>query len=333
MKVELRLATLAVLLALIVVLLGAWTRLNDAGLGCPDWPGCYGTWVLPADHAALTLAHPDAVIDLRKGWIEMIHRYAAGTLGLLILVLAVMAYRQRQREAYPVQLSYALLILVLAQGLFGMWTVTLKLLPIIVTLHLLGGLTTLMLLVLLRQRLKRLAQSEGFTCSHPWIRLMLLALFLQLALGGWTSTNYAGWACSDWLYCHRDQPVAYDFATGLNPVMSIGPNYEGGLLPADARAAIQVTHRLGAGLLILVSLLASRRLWQNPSLRKTLCGYWCVLLGQAGLGVANVIWLLPLGLAVAHHVGAVVLLLMLLHLNYKARVVDQEVNHGYLVAH
>lgn len=333
MKLPLSLTTFAIALALVVVLLGGWTRLNEAGLGCPDWPGCYGTWILPNDHAELAEAHPDALIDLRKGWIEMIHRYAAGTLGLLIMWLVVMGYRQRQRPGYPLVLSFGLLLLVIAQGIFGMWTVTLQLLPVVVTIHLLGGLTTLMLLVLLRQRLVRLAAGETGSSPHPGIRLMFMALFLQLALGGWTSTNYAGWACSDWLYCHRDQPVAYDFATGLNPVMSIGPNYEGGLLPAEARAAIQVSHRLGALMLLLVSLLVTKTLWKNSRLRRPLCGYWGLLMTQAGLGIANVIWLLPLGLAVAHHAGAVALLLMLLHLNSKARVADQEVNHGYLVAH
>ncbi|GAA0698583.1 COX15/CtaA family protein [Marinobacterium maritimum] len=332
MNLPLRLTTLAIGLAMVVVLLGGWTRLNDAGLGCPDWPGCYGTWVLPDDHAELAEAHPDALIDLRKGWIEMIHRYAAGTLGLLILGLAVIGFRQRRDPGYPVLLSFGLLLLVIAQGIFGMWTVTLQLLPIVVTLHLLGGLTTLMLLVLLRQRLKRLEAGEVESSPHAGVRLMCVALFLQLALGGWTSTNYAGWACSDWLYCHRDHPVEFDFASGLNPVMSIGPNYEGGLLPAEARAAIQVSHRLGALLLLLVSLLVTKNLWKNISLRRPLCGYWCLLLAQAGLGIANVIWLLPLGLAVAHHAGAVALLLMLLHLNSKARVAAQEVNNGYLVA-
>lgn len=333
MRWSLRLATLAIGLALVVVLLGGWTRLNDAGLGCPDWPGCYGTWILPDDHSELSERHPGVVIDLRKGWIEMVHRYAAGTLGVLILLMSVMAYRQRHRHGYPVALSYGLLLLVVAQGIFGMWTVTLRLLPAVVTLHLLGGLATLTLLILLRQRLMRMVQKESHTSASPWVRLMLMALFVQLALGGWTSTNYAGWACSDWFYCHRDQVVDYDFVAGLNPVMSVGPNYEGGLLPAEARAAIQVTHRLGALMLFVVSLLATAKLWCRSGLRRPLCGYWILLLTQAGLGVANVIWLLPLGLAVAHHAGAVALLLMLMHLNSRARVAEQEINHGYLVAH
>ncbi len=334
MNTSLRILNMAIGLALIVVLLGGWTRLNDAGLGCPDWPGCYGTWVLPDDHTELLQAHPDALIDLRKGWIEMIHRYAAGLLGVLILALAVVAFKKRDQQGYPVGLSVALLLLVIAQGAFGMWTVTLQLLPIIVTIHLLGGLTTLSLLVILRQRIKRLALGEaGMDAPHPWVRLMLAALFIQLALGGWTSTNYAGWACSDWVYCHEENHPGYDFASGLNPIMTIGPNYEGGLLPADARSAIQVTHRGGALLLLLVSILASRHLFRNPGLRKSLGVYWLALIAQALLGIANVIWLLPLGLAVAHHAGAVAVLLALLQLNGQARVTQQEVKHDFAIAH
>ncbi|MBR9830350.1 MAG: heme A synthase [Oceanospirillales bacterium] len=336
MRLPLQLVTAAIGLALVVVVLGGWTRLNDAGLGCPDWPGCYGTWVLPDDHAELAAAHPHASIDLRKGWIEMVHRYAAGVLGLMVLALAVLAYRLRRQAGYPVKLSFCLLALVIAQGIFGMWTVTLQLLPVVVTMHLLGGLATLTALVLLRQNLRRLASGNNDvvrSSAHPWVKLMLAALFLQLALGGWTSTNYAGWACSDWLYCHQDQQVEYDFAQGLNPVMSIGPNYEGGLLPADARAAIQVTHRGGAILLLLISLLGARQLWGKSKLRWPLCIYGVLLLGQIVLGLANVIWLLPLALAVAHHVGAVALLLALLTLNDKARVAPREVDHGYVVAH
>lgn len=332
MKGRLELVTLALGLALVVVVLGGWTRLNDAGLGCPDWPGCYGTWVLPDDHGELAAAHPDADIDLSKGWIEMIHRYAAGTLGLLVAVLALLAFRARRQRDYPVGLSYVLLLLVIVQALFGMWTVTLKLLPVVVTLHLLGGLATLSLLLRLRQRLQALSRHQVARIPCTATRLILAALLLQLALGGWTSTNYAGWACSDWLFCHRDQPTWYDFAVGLNPVMRIGPNYEGGLLPADARAAIQVSHRLGAGLL-LVSLLATRQLWRRPSVRRLLLAYWSMLLVQAMLGVANVIWLLPLGLAVAHHIGAVLLLLLTLQLDFSARLEHEEVKHGYAVAH
>jgi len=334
MSLPLRLATLAIGLALVVVLLGGWTRLNDAGLGCPDWPGCYGTWVLPDDHVELAEAHPDALIDLRKGWIEMIHRYAAGSLGLLVLALAILGWRRRGVPDYPLGLSFGLLLLVMVQAVFGMWTVTLKLLPIVVTLHLLGGLATLTVLMLLRQRLSGLQRASGrWGKPHFGISILLAALFIQLALGGWTSTNYAGWACSDWLYCQSEQAVEFDFSTGLNPVMSVGPNYEGGLLPAEARAAIQVTHRAGALMLILVSALVTWSLRYRRTLYRPLLVYWGLLVLQVGLGVANVIWMLPLGLAVAHHAGAVALLLAGLTLNARVRNQFEEVPHGYVVAH
>jgi len=324
----------AIGLALVVVLLGGWTRLNDAGLGCPDWPGCYGNWVLPEDHAGLRVNYPDAVIDLRKGWIEMIHRYAAATLGLVVIGLAVVAWRNRTRVGYPVGLSLGLLGLVIIQGMFGMWTVTLKLLPGVVTLHLLGGLATLSLLVRLEQRLRRLASGQVAQSvrGQGGVRLLLFCLFLQLLLGGWTSSNYAGWACSDWLLCHRDQTIEYDFATGLNPFMAVGPNYEGGLHDASARAAIQITHRLGAVLLIVVSLWLAWRLWSQRPLRVPILFYLVTLGVQVLLGIANVIWLLPLGLAVAHHGTAVLLLLLALNLYDRAQRPVKEVRHGYAVA-
>lgn len=322
----------AIVLALVVVLLGGWTRLNDAGLGCPDWPGCYGTWVLPSDHAVLAQSHPGAVIDLRKGWIEMVHRYAAALLGLVVLGLAALALRKRRQAGYPSKLSLVLLGLVVLQGLFGMWTVTLKLLPIIVTLHLMGGLATLTLLVLLEQRLRHIegVKSQS-TDAHVGTRILLFCLFLQLLLGGWTSTNYAGWACSDWLLCNAGETGGYDFSTGLNPFMAIGPNYEGGLLDAPARAAIQVTHRLGALLLMAVSCWVALSLWQRRHLRLHITFFMAALAVQALLGVANIIWMLPLGLAVAHHAVAVLLLLLALNLHDRAKGPVKEANHEYPV--
>mgnify|MGYP000135607490 FL=1 len=328
----LRLVNTAIAVALVVVLLGGWTRLNDAGLGCPDWPGCYGTWLLPSDHAVLSDRHPGVLIDLRKGWIEMIHRYAAGTLGLLVLGLAVVAWRSRAVPDYPRRLSYVLLGLVIVQALFGMWTVTLQLLPVIVTLHLMGGLATLSLLMLLRQQLKRCGQNLLPVRSHYGTSILLVFLFLQLLLGGWTSTNYAGWACSDWLYCHDVEVAQYDFATGLNPFMAIGPNYEGGLLEAPARAAIQVTHRLGALLLLIISCWVAWMLWERRQLRLPLLFYMAALSTQALLGIANVIWMLPLGLAVAHHAVAVILLLLALNLHNRAKNPLLEVSHEYRIA-
>lgn len=328
MKTSLGLVNGGIILALLVVLLGGWTRLNDAGLGCPDWPVCYGHLVLPpADQVAQRIEphFPGHQVDLRKGWLEMIHRYAATLLGVLILIQALWNWRQRRQPG----LSMGLLALVVLQGLFGMWTVTLQLLPWVVTLHLLGGLLTLALLVHLRQRLLRRPHLPRGRPVRA-VQWLLAALVVQLMLGGWTSSNYAGWACDHWWQCSADGTLELDFVTGLNPVQTMGLNHEGGLLPAEARAAIQMLHRFGALLLMAMLVGVTLKLRRRLALRPWLAGCWLALLGQALLGVLNVIWQLPLGLAVAHHAGAVLLLLLILGLLERARDKRKEVLHGYL---
>jgi len=201
----------AVLLAMCVVVLGAFTRLRDAGLGCPDWPTCYGHYMLwpetPEEIAVANAAHPDFPFEAAIAWPEVVHRYFASTLGLVIIAINVVAWRNRHNRGQPLKLPLFLLALVIAQGLFGMWTVTLKLWPQVVTLHLLGGFATLSLLWLLALRL------ENRSWSHPDVPLLhwnalkplaLLGLILvccQIALGGWTSSNYAALACPDLPTC------------------------------------------------------------------------------------------------------------------------------------
>ncbi|MCV6591155.1 MAG: COX15/CtaA family protein [Marinobacterium sp.] len=329
-----RLANAALMLVLVVVLLGGWTRLNDAGLGCPDWPGCYGELVLPASSEALAQAqarYPQWQLDQTKGWLEMIHRYAAGSLGLLIAAIAWCSWRQRQQiRDVPVQLAFGLLALVTVQALFGMWTVTLKLLPQVVTLHLLGGLTTLTLLVLFRHRLLRLQQAKvgNGSTSSGLIRIAIGLLFLQLTLGGWTSANYAGWACTDWLQCNSEQQIGLDYQQGFDLSVEIGPNYEGGLKPIEARAAIQVVHRWMAVVLVAWLLWLCWRLKAVKPLYPWLGLVVSATLLQVLLGVANIIWALPLALATAHHAGAVVLLLSLLWLHDRSADCPQEVLHA-----
>lgn len=337
MNLSWRLINVSIGLALIVVLLGGWTRLNDAGLGCPDWPVCYGHFVLPPAHQVeerILINFPGHAVDLKKGWLEMVHRYAASLLGLMILLQAVVALRNRKTEGYPWLLSCALLGLVIVQGLFGMWTVTLKLVPWVVTLHLLGGMTTLALLVRLRQRLRALRSNRWQPDRHtdPAVVLLLLALFIQISLGGWTSTNYAGWACDHWLVCHQGGAVDYDFSTGMNPVVPLGPNYEGGLLPAEARAAIQISHRLGALMFVITLLMATWRLRAQTVLKPWLGLVWLITGVQVALGVLNVIFQLPLALATAHHAAAVMLLLSVMAVYGRACVKRNltEVIHGYL---
>ncbi len=320
----------AIIFALVVILLGGWTRLNDAGLGCPDWPGCFGTLVLPADQAKVEAVAPQfgvQEVDMFKGWLEMIHRYAASLLGLIIVFIAGIAWKNRKVEAYPVKLSYTLLALVIAQGIFGMWTVTMLLLPIVVTIHLMGGLTTLTLLVLLRQALGRMREPVK-TSPRPLVKLLFLALFVQLFLGGWTSTNYAGWACSDWVYCHQDYDTQYDFAEALNPVMDATINHEGGSMSIEARTAVQVIHRLGGLFLALAALAVIFKYWGQTNARPALMALAGTLALQILLGFMNVIYMVPLNLATAHHGVAILVLLCALKVNGKLRTESKEVYHG-----
>ena len=318
-----RLALFATLLAAVVVLLGAYTRLTHAGLGCPDWPGCYGFIGVPMSEHKQALAEarfPEAPVEVEKGWNEMVHRYFAGSLGLVILGLAVQALRRRGEPGQPLKLPLLLLGVVVLQAAFGMWTVTLKLWPQVVTAHLMGGFTTLALLWLLTLRL------SGACPLLPVISTRLralaaLALALvvgQIALGGWVSSNYAAVACVDLPTCHGQWWPAMDFANGFHLTQHIGPNYLGGQLDSDARTAIHMSHRLGALLVTLVLLLLAWRL--RAAGQGRLAAVLLVALGiQISLGISNVLLHLPLAVAVAHNAGGASLLLVLVLINYRLR--------------
>ncbi|UVE17886.1 COX15/CtaA family protein [Pseudomonas sp. LS44] len=317
------LALIALLLAVLVVLLGAYTRLTHAGLGCPDWPGCYGFIAVPQSETQLAHAElhfPEAPVEAHKGWNEMVHRYFAGALGLLILALAGHALLRRGRDGQPLKLPLLLLGVVVAQAAFGMWTVTLKLWPQVVTAHLLGGFTTLALLFLLTLRL-----SGGPLVMPPLVprlrHLAALGLVLvigQVALGGWVSSNYAAVACIDLPTCHGQWWPAMDFANGFHLTQHIGPNYLGGQLDSDARTAIHMTHRLGALAVSLVLLGLAWQLWRHDLGR--LAGLLLALLAlQISLGVSNVLLHLPLPVAVAHNAGGAALLLSMVLVNYRLR--------------
>jgi cytochrome c oxidase assembly protein subunit 15 len=318
-----RFALFATLLAVVVVMLGAYTRLSHAGLGCPDWPGCYGFIGVPMSEHTQTLAEarfPEAPVEVAKGWYEMVHRYFAGSLGLVILGLAVQALRRRNEAGQPLKLPLFLLGLVIVQAAFGMWTVTLKLWPQVVTAHLLGGFATLSLLFLLCLRLSgRAAPVPRLSASlRSLAALGLLLVVGQIALGGWVSSNYAAVACVDLPTCHGEWWPAMDFANGFHLTQHIGPNYLGGQLDSDARTAIHMTHRLGALLLSLVLLLLAWRLKRNglPRLAALLL---LALTLQIGLGISNVVLHLPLLVAVAHNLGGALLLLSLVLINYRVR--------------
>ncbi|WP_120997902.1 COX15/CtaA family protein [Stutzerimonas urumqiensis] len=320
-----RLALIATALAVVVVLLGAYTRLTHAGLGCPDWPGCYGFLGVPMSEHKQNLAalrFPDAPLEVHKGWNEMVHRYFAGTLGLVILALAVQAVRRRHTPGQPLKLPLLLLAVVIAQAAFGMWTVTLQLWPQVVTAHLLGGFTTLALLFLLTLRLARAdAPCPAIPAPRRLRMLAGLALLIvigQIALGGWVSSNYAAVACLDLPTCHGRWWPEMDFASGFNLTQHIGPNYLGGQLDGEARTAIHVTHRLGALTVTGVLLLLAWRLQRDG--RGALARWLLLALGiQLSLGVANVLLHLPLAVAVAHNGGGAALLLTLVLINYRLR--------------
>ena len=318
-----RLALCATLLALVVVMLGAYTRLSHAGLGCPDWPGCYGFLGVPMSEHSQALAEtrfPEAPVEVAKGWYEMVHRYFAGSLGLLILALAVHALRQRGAPGQPLKLPLLLLGLVIVQAAFGMWTVTLKLWPQVVTAHLLGGFATLSLLFLLALRLSgAAAQLPRLPARLRVLAALGLALVIgQVALGGWVSSNYAAVACVDLPTCHGQWWPAMDFANGFHLTQHIGPNYLGGQLDSDARTAIHMTHRLGALAVTLVLSLLAWRLRRAGLPR--LAGLLLLALAvQLGLGASNVLLHLPLALAVAHNAGGALLLLTLVLINYRVR--------------
>lgn len=303
-----------VVFTIVVILVGAWTRLVDAGLGCPDWPGCYGALVVP--DAERAMAHsPDAPLESFKAWVEMGHRYLASSLGLLVIALVWLGAPLRRSSGYPWRVTLALLVVILLQGAFGALTVTLRLWPQVVTLHLLGGLAVMVLFLWLHLRLRRFASGE--IVSSPRRRLSLLWLLAaglllgQLALGGWVSSNYAGIACQGFPTCNRQWLPAMDWSEGFHLTQTVGPNYLHGRLHADARTAIHVAHRLGAVALGLALLLLVLRHRHESRLRPWLGALMGGYVVQMVLGVANVLLWLPLWLALLHTAGAVALVVLM----------------------
>jgi len=297
---------IAFLLALIVVPLGAYVRLSHAGLGCPDWPGCYGQ--LSPAHAAAPIseamsADPGGPVSFAKAWKEMIHRYAASTLGVLIVVIALMAWRRRQQRLA----AGFLLGAVLLQGLLGMWTVTLLLKPAIVTAHLLGGMTIVATLgwLALSGRLARVEVPRAVR-QTGWL---LVALVVgQIALGGWTSANYAALACQGFPSCNGElvPPLRFDHAFHL--FRELGESPDGTPLDPVNLITIHWLHRVGA---LLVSLVLCRYVWLGwrvAGLRPRLALLVLIWAAQIVLGVTNVLAYLPLPVAVAHNAGAMLLL-------------------------
>ncbi|MGH8686639.1 MAG: COX15/CtaA family protein [Burkholderiales bacterium] len=313
------LAAAAAALAFVVVVAGAFVRLSDAGLGCPDWPGCYGH-LTPA-HAAADIARTVVAqggeygpVSLAKAWKEMGHRYLAGTLGLAILALAALAWARRRARLVP---TLALGVVAL-QATLGMWTVTLLLTPAIVTAHLLGGMATLALLTWLAIAQWPHAPAPAALGLRPWAALALAAVAVQIALGGWVSANYAALACPDFPACRGAMFPPMDFDNAFHVARRLGMTADGELLSNEALTAIHWSHRMFAIAASAAALWAAWRAWRTPGLRGLGALVALAVIVQVTLGVANVLAGLPLALAAAHNAGAALLLALLVVLNFFA---------------
>jgi cytochrome c oxidase assembly protein subunit 15 len=309
-----------------LIMFGAFTRLTDSGLGCPDWPGCYGQanpLQAHADIKAAEAAMPTGPVTVAKAWIEMIHRYLAMAIGVLIIALMVIAWRKwlqtkRMEVGFSPLFPTLMFVFVCVQGAFGAWTVTMKLQPVIVTTHLLLGMT---LLALLTWFGARLSEHQAVPIAAAALRvpaaLALLLLAIQIALGGWVSTNYAALACSSFPLCSGELIPKMDFANGFTLWRDLGKTAHGDYLPVSALTAIHWTHRVFAFAVTVVAAWVAVRAFKLDALRKTARWLLILIAMQFAIGVSTVFLKLPLALAVAHNGGAALLLLLLVMLNYK----------------
>ena len=315
-----RLTLFATLLALIVVSFGAYTRLTDSGLGCPDWPGCYGTLSVPESIDQIEKAqavYPDSPVEVEKAWIEMIHRYIAGILGVMILVIAFMSIRLRDQINYSLKWPFFLLGLVIFQAALGMWTVTMLLKPAVVSSHLLGGMTVLGILTFLMHR-NYGTHRENFVSNRferKIIRFSLVLLFIQIALGGWTSTNYAALACTDYPTCHGSLIPEMDFSNAFTIFRELGVTSLGEPLSLEALHAIQWVHRVGAIVLLGYLLFVAYILKVNQGFNMWRNVLILVISLQFIIGIANLLLHLPIVLATLHNLGAALLVVILVGIN------------------
>ncbi|GAC16300.1 COX15/CtaA family protein [Aliiglaciecola lipolytica] len=317
-----KLVLASVVLAIIVIVLGAYTRLTDAGLGCPDWPGCYGHLSVPATDTHINAAQeafPERPFEAHKAWNEMIHRYAAGTLGLLILAIFLVSFIKRSFHS-PVKLPFFLLCLVCFQAALGMWTVTLNLMPLVVMGHLLGGFAVLSCLYLLYLRITPYRIPGGDAEMKRFAKYCAVGIIIlvgQIALGGWTSANYAALACTEFPFCESDWVSRLDFSGAYS--IPDAENYEYGVHDWAERMTMHVTHRVGAIVTFVYLCWLAIRLYTAAASQmiKNLSISLVLILGlQVMLGVSNVVFSLPLIVAVMHNAIAACLLLVMVKLCY-----------------
>jgi cytochrome c oxidase assembly protein subunit 15 len=320
-----------------LIVFGGFTRLTDSGLGCPDWPGCYGLANPFLAHEQISAAQalmPSGPVSVAKAWIEMIHRYLAMGIGVLIVALTAKAWLQWRRnrsDAFAPALPTVLLLFVCLQGAFGAWTVTLKLQPVIVTIHLLLGMGLLALLTwmggredyLVKPRQVAPRQGGGDVATLRRVRALALMsaalLTVQIALGGWVSTNYATLACSDFPLCNGQLVPAMDFEHGFTLWRELGKTAAGHYLPFTALTAIHWVHRNFALIVVAGLGWTAWSAWRQPALRRTAILVALVLGVQAATGIATVFFSFPLAIAVMHNAGAALLVLLVTMLNYKTK--------------
>ncbi|WP_111978952.1 COX15/CtaA family protein [Algibacillus agarilyticus] len=337
-----KLVAFSLVLTLIVVILGAFTRLTDAGLGCPDWPGCYGMLTVPkpADMAQAQQAFPERKIEVNKAWNEMIHRYVAGTLGLFILAIAIWAWRLRKYRKH----TALLLAVVIFQAALGMWTVTLNLMPVVVMGHLAGGFSIFCLLALLWFRLNAFEIKLFSPPSPPKIKYLklgaitvLAVLVIQILLGGWTSSNYAALVCTDLPICQGDWLQQLKPAQAFSLISPVAESYEYGVLDYAARLTIHVSHRVWAiitSVAVIVFLILQYRWLSSVVIKKLTLITSVLLVTQVALGVSNILFTLPLAVAVSHNAFALLLLtslvfsFYLLNAGFKGESNQQGVEHA-----
>lgn len=316
-----RLAMFSVLLAFCVILLGAYTRLKDAGLGCPDWPGCYGQLGAPQTPDAIEKANanfPSIPVDVAKAQTEMTHRYFAESLGLVIVVMAFMAFLFRKKHPLPLWLPSLLVLLVIFQGMLGMWTVTMRLLPLAVMGHLLGGFSTLGLLWLSVLYLTKKESPSIRAEKLPLLALTtLVILFCQIMLGGWTSANYAALICPDFPTCQGQWWPNTHFASAFNFLGGIDMENPLAFQDTPGRTTIHVMHRLGAIVTLFMGSWLVFATMRYKALRSTAFVLALFLCIQLALGISNIVLSLPLHVAVSHNAMGALLLLTLITLNFK----------------
>jgi heme a synthase len=344
-----RLVAVTAFITLDLIAFGAFVRLTDSGLGCPDWPGCYGK-LLPAQataqisQAIVEQGGTHGPVSHGKAWIEMLHRYVASFIGALILVMFVRAVVAKlrpertmfsnARSAVGVSWPLLLLIVVSLQGLFGKWTVTLKLMPIVVTTHLLGGMTLLALLIWfwMRERNRsgdvRASPVEVRPNVRTWVWIALVALFVQIFLGGWVSTNYAVLACPDFPGCVGTMLPSVAWTEGFTLIHELGKNPDGTFLSVEGLRAIHWAHRIGALLVTIIIVIAAVKLMRaSTSLKRQALFIKIALTLQILIGISTVLFDQPILVATAHNFFAAVLLITLVIAAYRVTA-SARTTHG-----